>query len=62
MNWKASGNKWTVPLGGGLGKSFKIGGQHMQAKLGAFANVVKASSREDWQAQFTLSFLFPQKK
>jgi hypothetical protein len=61
VNWKASGNKWTVPLGGGLGKSFKIGGQHMQAKLGAFANVVKASSREDWQAQFTLSFLFPQK-
>jgi hypothetical protein len=59
-NWKASsGNRWNIPLGGGFGKTFKIGKQHMQAKVGAFYNVVKPSGGADWQAQFNLNLLFP---
>lgn len=60
-NWEASsGNRWNVPLGGGLGKTFKIGGQPLQAKLGAFSNVVKPDGGADWQVQFSLNFLFPE--
>jgi hypothetical protein len=59
-NWKASsGNQWTVPLGGGLGKTFKVGEQALQAKVGAFYNVIRPSSGADWQVQFNLNFLFP---
>jgi hypothetical protein len=62
-NWEASsGNKWNVPLGGGFGKTFKIGQQHLQAKVGAFANVVRPDGGASWQLQFNLNFLFPQKK
>ncbi len=60
-NWEASSsNRWNVPLGGGFGKTFKIGQQPLQAKVGAFANVVRPDGGASWQAQFNLSFLFPQ--
>jgi len=62
-NWNASsGNKWTVPLGGGVGKTFMIGSQHMQFKAAAFYNVVRPSGGPDWQIQTSLNFLFPEKK
>jgi hypothetical protein len=36
-NWEAnSGNKWTVPFGGGFGKIFRIGNQPMNAQVQAF--------------------------
>ena len=61
-NWEASSsNRWNVPPGGGFGKTFKIGQQPLQAKVGVFANVVRPDGGASWQAQFTLSFLFPQK-
>jgi len=60
-NWEASSsNRWNIPVGGGLGKTFAIGGQHVQAKAGAFANVVRPDGGASWQAQFSLTFLFPQ--
>ena len=40
-DWEAdSDNRWTVPLGGGMGKIFKIGKQAFNATLQAFDNVV----------------------
>ena len=33
VNWNASsGNKWTIPLGGGVGKLFKIGNQAIKER------------------------------
>lgn len=33
-NWEASsGNEWTVPFGGGVGKIFRIGKQPMNASI-----------------------------
>ena len=59
-NWEAdSNNKWTVPLGGGVGKLFKIGNQAINARTEAYYNVEKPDSAPDWQWGFTIQFLFP---
>jgi len=59
-NWKAdSGNKWTVPFGGGVGKIFRIGKQPMNAQVQAFYNVEKPDNGPDWTLRFQLQFLFP---
>jgi hypothetical protein len=59
-NWEASSsNTWTVPLGGGVGKLFKIGDQAMNARTEAYYNIEKPDGAPDWQWGFTLQFLFP---
>ena len=59
-NWKAdSGQQWTVPMGGGAGKLFKIGNQAMNTRVEAYANVVKPDGAPDWSLAWTLQFLFP---
>jgi len=59
-NWQAdSSNRWTVPLGGGVGKLFKIGNQPMNVRTEAYYNVEKPDSAPDWQWGFTVQFLFP---
>jgi len=40
-DWKAdSDDRWTVPIGGGIGKIFRIGKQAVNAQAQAFYNVV----------------------
>jgi len=59
-NWEAdSGNKWTVPFGGGFGKIFRIGKQPMNAQVQAFYNVAKPDFGPDWTLRLQLQFLFP---
>jgi len=59
-NWKAdSGNKWTIPFGGGVGKIFRIGKQPMNAQVQAFYNVEKPEFGADWTLRLQLQFLFP---
>jgi len=59
-NWKASsGNEWTVPLGGGVGRVFKIGKQAINSRLEAYYNVVQPDGAPDWSFAFTWQFLFP---
>ena len=59
-NWEAdSGNKWTVPFGGGAGKIFKIGKQPVNGQASAYYNVEKPDSGPDWQLRLQLQFLFP---
>jgi len=59
-NWQAdSSDTWTVPLGGGVGKLFKIGEQAMNARTEAYYNVEKPDNAPDWQWGFTIQFLFP---
>jgi hypothetical protein len=59
-NWEAdSDNTWTVPLGGGVGKLFKIGNQAINARTEAYYNVEKPDNAPDWQWGFTVQFLFP---
>lgn len=60
-NWKASHNdRWTVPLGGGFGKIFKIGGQAVNGQVQAFYNVVSPDNiGGNWTLRAQLQLLFP---
>jgi hypothetical protein len=59
-NWDLdSSDIWTVPIGGGVGKLFKIGNQAINARTEAYYNVAKPDNAPDWQWGFTLQFLFP---
>jgi hypothetical protein len=59
-NWIASGGKWTVPVGGGFGKAFRLGEQPMKLDLDAYYNVIRPKAGNDtWLLQATLSFQFP---
>ena len=61
-NWDApSGQKWTVPIGGGVGKLFTIGKQAINSRLEAYYMVEKPDKAPDWQIIFTWQFLFPKK-
>jgi len=62
-NWEAnSDNTWLVPVGGGVGKIFRIGSQPMNAQMQAFYNVEKPAVVGDWTLRFQLQFLFPKGK
>jgi len=59
-DWEAdSGNEWTVPVGGGLGRVFKIGEQHVNMKGAVYYNVESPDDATDWNLQLTCTFLFP---
>jgi hypothetical protein len=59
-NWEAdSGDKWTVPVGGGVGKIFRIGEQPMNAQFQYFYNVEKPDLVGDWSIRMQLQFMFP---
>jgi hypothetical protein len=59
-NWDApSGQRWTVPVGGGVGKLLKIGSQMINLRTEAYYNVETPDSGPDWQWGFTIQFLFP---
>lgn len=58
--WKAdSGQRWTVPLGGGIGKIFHFGRLPVNMQLAAYGNVVKPDNGADWQLRFQVQFMFP---
>lgn len=59
-NWNApSDQRWTIPLGGGIGKLFTIGKQPINSRIEAYYNIEKPDNAPDWQVLFTFQFLFP---
>ena len=59
-NWEAdSNNRWTIPIGGGAGKIFKLGKQMINSKLEYYYNVEKPEGAPDYSVNFTFQFLFP---
>jgi hypothetical protein len=59
-NWIAKGEKWTVPVGGGLSKTFRLGEQPLKLALDAYYNAVRPNAGNDtWLLQATLTFIFP---
>ena len=59
-NWEAnSGNTWTVPFGGGVGKIFRIGKLPLNGQVSGYYNAEKPDSGADWQLRIQLQFLFP---
>jgi len=59
-DWKAdSGDRWTVPLGGGVGKIVHFGRLPVNFQLQAFYNVATPDNGADWQLRFQFQLLFP---
>lgn len=59
-NWEASNDDaWTVPVGGGMGRIFKLGDQAMNAQVQGFYNVERPEVGPDWSIRVQLQFLFP---
>ena len=59
-NWVApSGQKWLVPVGGGGGRTFRIGAQPVTAILTGFYNVERPTGGPEWNIRFQMTFMFP---
>jgi hypothetical protein len=59
-DWKAAGeDQWTVPLGLGAGKIFKIGKLPFNGQISAFYNVARPSIGPDWSIRAQLALLLP---
>lgn len=59
-NWEAdSGDRWTVPIGGGFGKIIRIGKVPFNINSQVFYNVEKPAGGADWQWRFQIQAMFP---
>jgi hypothetical protein len=59
-NWEApKGQQWTVPVGGGVGRVFRIGGQPVNVQIQGFQNVERPKHVARWQLRFQFQWLFP---
>jgi hypothetical protein len=59
-NWEASGGqRWTVPIGGGVGRLFTIGEQPINIRLQGFHNIEEPDNAPDWIATLNIALLFP---
>ncbi|WP_201099280.1 hypothetical protein [Thiocystis minor] len=60
VDWTAdSGNQWTVPIGGGIGKIFHLGKLPVNTQLSAYYNVAAPDNSADWQIRAQVQFMFP---
>ena len=64
-NWDAaSGQKWLVPLGGGVGRSYSTKTASVNISLQAYANVIKPDGAPDAVVRLAVTFPFklPERK
>jgi hypothetical protein len=62
VNWlAASGEQWTVPVGGGFGRIVIFGDQPVNLQVQAFYNAIHPTGAADWQLRTQIAFLFPAK-
>ena len=58
-DWEAAtSDRWTVPIGGGFGKQFKLGGRQFQAYGQVGYNVVRPDDASSWRAIVALTWVF----
>jgi hypothetical protein len=63
-NWNGtSGNRWLVPIGGGIGKVFNLGRQSLNGTVLFYRNVVRPQTipSTSWQMSAQLALLYPKK-
>jgi hypothetical protein len=59
-DWKAdSSQRWTVPLGGGIGKIFHLGKLPVNSQISAYYNVVRPDNAANWQIRVQAQLMFP---
>jgi hypothetical protein len=61
-DWTAKpGDKWTVPVGGGVGRIFKVGAQPLNARVQFWKDVKTPTFGQSWTMQAQIQFLFIRK-
>lgn len=59
-DWKAdSGQRWTVPLGLGVGHIFHLGKLPVNTQVGGYYNVIHPDIGPNWQLRFQVQLMFP---
>jgi hypothetical protein len=59
-NWEGdSGNKWTVPLGLGIGQIVRFGKQPVNLQASAYYNVERPDFAATWQLRLQVQLMFP---
>ena len=59
-NWEASsGNQWTIPVGGGVGKMVTLGKLPINLQLQAYYNVESPAIGPDWSMRFQIQTMLP---
>jgi hypothetical protein len=60
VDWKAEGSqRWTVPIGGGIGRIFHFGKLPVNMQIGAYYNVARPDDAANWQIRAQAQFMFP---
>lgn len=57
-NWQANGEKWTLPLGGNLGRIIRIGNQPLDLAVGAYYNALIPTYGGKWQFRVEVTLIF----
>ena len=58
-NWyRDNDQRWTVPVGAGVGKLFTVGDNAINTRLEGYYNPVRPDQSPEWSANFTLQVLF----
>lgn len=60
-NDTTSGGRWTVPLGGGLGRITRLGPQPVNIAVNFYGNAVHPSGASSWGMRLQIALLYPQK-
>ena len=55
----SSGNVWTIPVGGGIGKIFHLGKLPINSQIGGYYNVARPEFTGNWTIRAQIQFLFP---
>ena len=56
-NWlAASGQQWTVPIGGGVGRLFRVGDQPVNASISGYYNAIRPTGTPAWQLRLLSRF------
>jgi hypothetical protein len=60
-NWEADdSDRWLVPVGGGLGKVFRLGEQRLSSTLESYYHAERPEIGPEWQLRVQLSLLYPE--
>jgi hypothetical protein len=58
-NWRASGEKWLVPLGGGIGKTFRANRHPWAVSLQGYYNAIKPDGAPNWAVRIGVIAAIP---
>jgi hypothetical protein len=60
VNWRGDGgDRWTIPIGGGIGHIFHFGKLPVNTQLSAYYNVVRPDDGANWQIRAQVQLMFP---